>query len=94
MPKKLVNSFMANRIYFANVNKDGTMSDRGRQDVTDDVVYAMFTHMKQMKDIKNRSKYYIEGVGMIQFTPEDEMSEEEFDKIRRQCGEKKEAEEN
>jgi hypothetical protein len=93
MAKKLVNSFLANRIYYANILKNGTMGNQ-RTDLTDQVIHAMFIHMQNMKKDKGKSKYYIEGVGMIQFVPEDEMSEEEFDKIRRQCGEKKEAEEN
>jgi hypothetical protein len=93
MAKKLVNSFLLNRIYYATIKKDGTMG-ADRVDLTDDVVQAMFYHMEKQTRDTGKNKYYAEGFGMIEFTPEEDISKEERENIRRNCGEKKESEEN
>lgn len=71
MPKKIVNAFVSNKIYLANVRKDGTMSDSGREEITDDVIISMFQHMKSMSERNDKTKYSIEGVGSIEFFPEE-----------------------
>lgn len=71
MAKKIVNAFMSNRIYLANVKKDGTMSD-AREDVTDDVIYATFQRMKTNFERDGKSRIVIKDVGEIKFTPYDE----------------------
>lgn len=45
--KKLVVSALGNRIYYANIKKDGTMG--AKEDVTDEAIECVFVHL--MNDI-------------------------------------------
>lgn len=79
MAKELVNSFMANRIYLANMNKNGMMSDSGRRDMTEEAVKAVFQHMngEYKKKLKDDSEaegitFSIEGFGSLRFEPEND----------------------
>jgi hypothetical protein len=94
LAKRLVNSFLANRIYYATVKKDHTMSDYDRKDVTEQAIQAVILHMEKLKKDTGKNVYHIDGLGMIKFTPEAELSEEDLIKIGRKSSEKKEAEEN
>lgn len=68
MPKKLVNSFMANRIYYADILKDGTMGSR-RVDLTDEAIIAVMTHMSTMHERGGKAGFKVKGLGEIYFTP-------------------------
>ncbi|MEN2765746.1 DUF7446 family protein [Ornithinibacillus xuwenensis] len=69
MSKQLVVAALSNEIYLANINKNGMMSDSGREVVTDQVIQAMFQHMKKLYDRTGKTKYIIDGFGQIEFTP-------------------------
>jgi hypothetical protein len=74
MTKEMAVSFLGNRIYYGNILKDGTMSDN-RIDLTDQVIRALFTHMKNMHETKGHGAYQIKGVGEIRFTPENKLQD-------------------
>lgn len=67
--KKLVNSFMANRIYWANILKDGMMGNQ-RIDVTDDACIAVMQKMKVTYEREGKTKIRVSGLGTIEFSPE------------------------
>lgn len=95
MPRRIVNSALANRIYSANIVKGGRMSEKGREDVTDDVIYAIAHLMKTNYELKGKSRLIIHGVGEIKFTPYDQIAPEILEESGRgEDGQKKQAQEN
>ena len=79
--KRIVNSFMANKIYHANILADGTMGER--EDVTEDAIYAVAHLMETNLRVKGKSRLILHGIGVMQFTPEDEVEGELREEIRR-----------
>lgn len=75
MSKRLVVSAMANRIYYADILKDGAMGTR-RVDLTDDVIRAVAMHLEAIYRTKGKAGYKIEGIGQIEFIPYMEKREE------------------
>lgn len=83
MTKQLVNAFLSNKIYLAKINKDGMMSDTGREDFTDNAIRSVIGHMKteferaQSKEPNRETfSYAMDGIGKITFTPDRSESNE------------------
>ena len=84
--KQLVVAALTGRIYDATILKDGTMSEKGRVDRTDEVVQAVgsFMHLlaetNENQDNKGMSKLYFPGFGTLTWVsekPEEENAEPE-----------------
>ena len=74
--KQLVVAALTGRIYDATILKDGTMSEKGRVDRTDEVVQALgsFMHLlaetNENPDNKGMSKLYFPGFGTLTWVSE------------------------
>lgn len=74
MPKHLVTSALANRIYLTSINKNGTMSSK-REDMTSEAIYAVFDHMKTNYERNGHTRLIIKGQGELKFIPIEDAKE-------------------
>lgn len=69
--KKLVCSMMANRIYYANTLKDGTMG--AKTDVTEEAVGAVLEHVMTLSErsVDTEVGFRVPGKGRLVWIPEE-----------------------